>query len=203
MKWCAVSDDNIFFSFQFPSMYSDTRRRALAYTLERFQTDEYGSVPLFLFGDFNFRADTKGVVKVIPVDAKRTASMVGGTIPLMFRLTFQHLSEGLNCSTTEGDTSTIEFRKEGEVVLTLGKKEFCHSDHQNLFSSKEGNWVSASLSSVCLSVCLCSRDFIFNNFSFGNSTRSSMHSPISCSSLVYPFLRVTHSKKTPQGTSVI
>lgn len=50
--------------FQFPSVYSDTRRRALAYTLERFQTDEYGPLPLFVFGDFNFRADTQGVVKV-------------------------------------------------------------------------------------------------------------------------------------------
>lgn len=30
----------------------------------RFHNDEYGSAPFFLFGDFNFRTDTQGVIKV-------------------------------------------------------------------------------------------------------------------------------------------
>lgn len=31
----------------------------------RFHTDQYGVVPFFVFGDFNFRTDTQGVVKVM------------------------------------------------------------------------------------------------------------------------------------------
>ncbi|EEB17181.1 Type I inositol-1,4,5-trisphosphate 5-phosphatase, putative [Pediculus humanus corporis] len=99
----------------FPSVYSDTRRRALAYTLERFQTDEYGPVPLFVFGDFNFRADTQGVVK--------------------------HLSEGLKSSCLDEDVNTIEFKQEDKVIFSLGKKEFNHSDHQSLFTVKDGDWL--------------------------------------------------------------
>jgi len=30
----------------------------------RFHNDECGMAPFFVFGDFNFRADTQGVVKV-------------------------------------------------------------------------------------------------------------------------------------------
>ncbi|KAK6622423.1 hypothetical protein RUM44_002234 [Polyplax serrata] len=100
---------------EFPSIYSDTRRRALAYTLERFQTDEYGPVSLFLFGDFNFRTDTQGVVK--------------------------HLSEGLNSECGEDEVSVIKFKEKDKVILSLGKKVFSHSDHQTLFTSKDGDWL--------------------------------------------------------------
>lgn len=48
----------------FPSVYCRNRRRALEYTLERFHNDSYPNAPYFLFGDFNFRTDTDGVVKV-------------------------------------------------------------------------------------------------------------------------------------------
>lgn len=99
----------------FPSVYSDTRRRALAYTLDRFQTDEHGSAPLFLFGDFNFRTDTHGVVK--------------------------RLAEGLKSSAVEGEVSIIQFKEEDKIVLSLGKKEFSHSDHQTIFTSKDGDWL--------------------------------------------------------------
>lgn len=50
--------------FQFPSVYSKTRRRALEHTLDRFHNDKYPNVPYFLFGDFNFRTDTASVIKV-------------------------------------------------------------------------------------------------------------------------------------------
>lgn len=48
----------------FPSVYCKNRRRALEYTLQRFHTDINGTAPFFIFGDFNFRTDTEGVVKV-------------------------------------------------------------------------------------------------------------------------------------------
>lgn len=51
---------------EFPSVYCKSRRRALIYTLERFQKDLVNQpTPYFVFGDFNFRCDTGGVVKVI------------------------------------------------------------------------------------------------------------------------------------------
>lgn len=48
----------------YPSVYSQNRRRALDYTLNKFHNDSYGKAPYFLFGDFNFRTDTEGVVNV-------------------------------------------------------------------------------------------------------------------------------------------
>lgn len=49
----------------FPSVYCKSRRRALVHTMERFHTDRLnGAAPYFVFGDFNFRCDTAGVVKV-------------------------------------------------------------------------------------------------------------------------------------------
>lgn len=48
----------------FPSVYCKNRRRALEHTLQRFHNDSYPNAPYFLFGDFNFRTDTEGVVKV-------------------------------------------------------------------------------------------------------------------------------------------
>lgn len=50
---------------EFPSVYCKSRRRALIHTLDRFQRDtENVPAPYFVFGDFNFRCDTGGVVKV-------------------------------------------------------------------------------------------------------------------------------------------
>lgn len=48
-----------------PSVYCKSRRRALVHTLERFHKDTInGIAPYFVFGDFNFRCDTEGVIKV-------------------------------------------------------------------------------------------------------------------------------------------
>lgn len=49
----------------FPSVYSDYRHRALKHILERLKdgNDSTCVLPFFVFGDFNFRLDTRGVVK--------------------------------------------------------------------------------------------------------------------------------------------
>ena len=47
----------------FPSVYTIRRKNALQYMLNRFNNYEKESVPIFLFGDFNFRPDTPGVVR--------------------------------------------------------------------------------------------------------------------------------------------
>ena len=52
------------FSFQCPSSYSTIRLHALQYVLDRFSNDAYEKVPLFIFGDFNFRLDTKAAIQV-------------------------------------------------------------------------------------------------------------------------------------------
>lgn len=95
----------------YPSVYSKTRQRALEYTLERFHNDQHGTAPFFLFGDFNFRTDTGGVIK--------------------------RLCEGLNEVKTEQDNGCngkVEYRDaESRAILTLGKKEFSHLEHQAVF----------------------------------------------------------------------
>ncbi|KAK3921283.1 Inositol polyphosphate-5-phosphatase A [Frankliniella fusca] len=104
----------------FPSVYCKNRQRALDHTLKRFHTDQYGNVPFFVFGDFNFRTDTQGVVK--------------------------KLSEGLNAVKVQGSKSTdhtkLQYRDESsQVVFTLGKKEFSHQDHQKLFLGGDSEWL--------------------------------------------------------------
>ncbi|KAG6459394.1 hypothetical protein O3G_MSEX011362 [Manduca sexta] len=47
----------------YPSVYCRSRRRALRHTLRHVHSDLHAA-PYFIFGDFNFRTDTGGVVKV-------------------------------------------------------------------------------------------------------------------------------------------
>ncbi|XP_017770055.1 PREDICTED: type I inositol 1,4,5-trisphosphate 5-phosphatase isoform X1 [Nicrophorus vespilloides] len=97
---------------EFPSVYCKNRRRALEHTLQRFHDDEYGKAPYFLFGDFNFRTDTDAVVKKL-TDGLRTV----------------HVQNNKNNELTKLQYTN----EESEVILTVGKKEFNHSDHQNIF----------------------------------------------------------------------
>ncbi|KAH8276948.1 hypothetical protein KR026_002686 [Drosophila bipectinata] len=96
----------------FPSVYCKTRRRALVHTIERFHLDKVnGTVPFFLFGDFNFRCDTEGVVKELTQNL--TAHRV---------------------QNIKNENDKINYRNStGDNVLTVGKKEFSHADHQLKF----------------------------------------------------------------------
>ncbi|XP_053976896.1 uncharacterized protein LOC128875387 [Hylaeus volcanicus] len=102
----------------FPSVYSKTRRRALEHTLDRFHNDKYPNVPYFLFGDFNFRTDTASVIKKLTEDTQeRTLS-------------------------NKGNVSKLQFHnKDDDLILTLGKKEFSHFEHQNVFMKNSGQWL--------------------------------------------------------------
>nr|XP_018899008.1 PREDICTED: uncharacterized protein LOC109031743 isoform X1 [Bemisia tabaci] len=103
-----------------PSIYSVTRQRALEYTLDRFQSDNHGSVPFFLFGDFNFRTNTQAVIE----------RLVDGLNPVQVQ------------SPNSNSVQKLLYRKDGEeVVLTLGKKEFVHSNHQQIFIENAGEWL--------------------------------------------------------------
>ncbi|XP_076165417.1 inositol polyphosphate-5-phosphatase A isoform X2 [Ptiloglossa arizonensis] len=102
----------------FPSVYSKTRRRALEHTLDRFHNDKYPNVPYFLFGDFNFRTDTASVIKKLTEDTQE-----------------RRLSN-------KGNVSKLQFHnKDDDLILTLGKKEFSHYEHQNVFMQNSGQWL--------------------------------------------------------------
>ncbi|XP_014297636.1 uncharacterized protein LOC103570213 isoform X2 [Microplitis demolitor] len=102
----------------FPSVYSKTRRKALEHTLDKFHNDQYPNVPYFLFGDFNFRTDTSGVIKKLTEDTQES-----------------QLSN-------KGSLSKLQFRnKDDNLILTLGKKEFTHCEHQNVFTENSARWL--------------------------------------------------------------
>ncbi|CAG10166.1 unnamed protein product, partial [Tetraodon nigroviridis] len=46
-----------------PSVYSGTRQKALGFVLDRITDQRYEKVPHFVFGDFNFRLDSKQVIE--------------------------------------------------------------------------------------------------------------------------------------------
>ncbi|XP_037946916.1 inositol polyphosphate-5-phosphatase A isoform X2 [Teleopsis dalmanni] len=97
---------------QFPSVYCSSRRRALIYTLKRFHLDDKNLLaPYFVFGDFNFRCDTQGVIK-----------------ELANNLTVHRIQNN------KKENSKIVYRNsEGDNVLTIGKKEFNYLQHQVIF----------------------------------------------------------------------
>ncbi|XP_026831038.1 LOW QUALITY PROTEIN: uncharacterized protein LOC105281757 [Ooceraea biroi] len=102
----------------FPSVYSKTRRRALEHTLDRFHNDKHPNVPYFLFGDFNFRTNTAAVIKKLTEDTQE-----------------KRLSN-------KGSISKLQFHNgDDDLVLTLGKKEFSHCEHQDVFIKNGGEWL--------------------------------------------------------------
>ncbi|KAG5882452.1 hypothetical protein JTB14_036454 [Gonioctena quinquepunctata] len=106
----------------YPSVYCRNRRRALQHTLQRFHNDPYENAPYFLFGDFNFRTDTEGVVK--------------------------KLTNGLTTTRVQNNKNNeflkLQFTTEdSKLVLTVGKKEFNHSDHQKIFLNPPTEWLKS------------------------------------------------------------
>lgn len=116
---------NLAASEQYPSVYCASRRRALVHTMERLHTDRANGVaPYFVFGDFNFRCDTAGVVQ-----------------RLAERLTAHRLpaAEAAAGKRSESAVRVQYCDAAGEAVLTIGKKEFVHREHQAVFKE---DWVS-------------------------------------------------------------
>lgn len=86
-------------------------------SLLRFHTDTVnGTAPYFVFGDFNFRCDTEGVVKKLTKDLSIHRTM-----------------------NIKNDHTKLQYRDEvGSNILTIGKKEFSHVEHQTKFKE---SWV--------------------------------------------------------------
>uniref|UniRef100_A0AAG5DY86 inositol-polyphosphate 5-phosphatase n=1 Tax=Anopheles atroparvus TaxID=41427 RepID=A0AAG5DY86_ANOAO len=99
---------------EYPSVYCKSRRRALVHTLERFHKDTANRpVPYFVFGDFNFRCDTEGVIKKLTED-----------------LTVHRVQNAKH------DSTKVQYRDaDGANVLTVGKKEFFHNDQSTFKES--------------------------------------------------------------------
>ncbi|CAH1115157.1 unnamed protein product [Psylliodes chrysocephalus] len=106
----------------YPSVYCNNRRRALQHTLQRFHNDQYDKAPFFVFGDFNFRTDTDGVVKKLTDGLKTT------------RIQNNKNNEFTKLQFTTDDS---------KLVLTVGKKEFNHSDHQTVFLNPTSEWLKS------------------------------------------------------------
>lgn len=98
-----------------------------------------GMAPYFVFGDFNFRCDTEGVVKV----SKWSLLNVMTQIELNCYSLFQKLTEELSIHrilNVKNDHYKVQYRNaDGQNVLTIGKKEFVHAEHQTRFKE---SWVS-------------------------------------------------------------
>ncbi|XP_057704857.1 inositol polyphosphate-5-phosphatase A-like isoform X2 [Corythoichthys intestinalis] len=101
-----------------PSVYSRTRQKALGYVLDRITDQRFENVPYFVFGDFNFRLDSKQVIERLCSSA-----------------TMQ----------TERTTDTNEIKKlifresdnDRKVILQLEKKLFSYVN-QDVFRENNG-----------------------------------------------------------------
>ncbi|KAG1655697.1 Type I inositol 1,4,5-trisphosphate 5-phosphatase [Nymphon striatum] len=105
----------------FPSSYSENRQRALDYTIKKFMNESENQVPFFIFGDFNFRLDTEGVVN---------------------RLTQQSVPSEKTVD-KNGELSKLVYAENGnsdKVILTVGKKVFDFIDQTSRFIEKKSEW---------------------------------------------------------------
>ena len=107
----------------FPSPYTKNRINALKYTLDRFANDRYGKAPLFIFGDFNFRLDTKSVIE----------RLTPHTLPVQHKCANSDKLETICFQDQQSESKT--------VLLSLGKKLF-DFEEESVFSQKENrSWL--------------------------------------------------------------
>ncbi|XP_053213637.1 inositol polyphosphate-5-phosphatase A-like [Panonychus citri] len=106
-----------------PSSYSTIRLHALQYVLDRFSNDAYEKVPLFIFGDFNFRLDTKAAIQRITENFAQ----------VQMRNENSGAIEKILYNDPDSDDKT---------VLTLEKKVFDLIDHDEIFLNEENrDWL--------------------------------------------------------------
>ncbi|XP_029030678.1 inositol polyphosphate-5-phosphatase A-like [Betta splendens] len=100
-----------------PSVYSETRKKALDFVLDRISDWRYQKLPYFVFGDFNFRLDSMQVIK----------SLCTSAIEQKFR-------------NTDNEVEKIIFREsdnDKKVILELEKKLFEYIN-QDVFRQNNG-----------------------------------------------------------------
>uniref|UniRef100_A0A8C7DUI6 inositol-polyphosphate 5-phosphatase n=1 Tax=Oncorhynchus kisutch TaxID=8019 RepID=A0A8C7DUI6_ONCKI len=101
-----------------PSVYSGMRQKALGFVLDRITDQRFEKVPYFVFGDFNFRLDTRQVIESLCSTATMQTDRVGDTNEV----------EKLIYRESENDR---------KVVLQLEKKLFNYIN-QDVFRENNG-----------------------------------------------------------------
>ncbi|XP_043110824.1 inositol polyphosphate-5-phosphatase A-like [Puntigrus tetrazona] len=101
-----------------PSVYSGTRQKALGFVLDRITDQRFERLPYFIFGDFNFRLDSKQVIE-----------------SLCSKASMQTVR-----STDTNEVDKLIFREsdnDRQVVLQLEKKSFNYIN-QDVFRENNG-----------------------------------------------------------------
>lgn len=95
---------------QSPSIYSGHRRDALMYALKELGQDDFTTTPMFLFGDFNFRLDTRSLIETLAPKSDQWPIRDGNGIV------------------------KVEYRKPSstECILSIGTKSFEHENQESL-----------------------------------------------------------------------
>ncbi|KAF2361895.1 Endonuclease/exonuclease/phosphatase, partial [Trinorchestia longiramus] len=130
-----------------PSVYTLNRRRALNHALDRFQNDSLPNVPFFIFGDFNFRLNTKSVIENL------TAGCTSWSLPSSasqeeerhyHRITRESLvpddSRRMERADKRRDSSNC-YSNTCEPELVVSKRGFRHCRHQVVFLENRGDWL--------------------------------------------------------------
>jgi len=141
-----------------PSPYAKNRRKALEFALKKLSTPLPGQtqdeVPLFIFGDFNFRLDTNKVIQRITEGVSpsiRTNDYSGEPVKLIYRRKLsgplQQDSAPNNNDTSAEMKSSIPIVADQEldnsnVVMTIGKKLFdCQNLDEIFRANKNTEWL--------------------------------------------------------------
>ncbi|KAJ8317742.1 hypothetical protein KUTeg_005646 [Tegillarca granosa] len=102
-----------------PSVYSGNRKQAFLHTLQRFEQDQYDKLPMFIFGDFNFRLDSLNLVK--DLTSETSSHQTKGKKDQIAKILYKDKSNG-------------------KVVLTIETKGFDHHEkHSEVFLKKAKN----------------------------------------------------------------
>lgn len=105
-----------------PSPYCKNRQNALKYTLDRFIGDEFEKLPIFIFGDLNFRLNISKIVRKLTAHCEQVNSG------------------------EKGKKESILFKEandEKQVYLKLGQKVFDLKDSEKTFCDSDNlQWVS-------------------------------------------------------------
>uniref|UniRef100_A0A8C5CWN3 inositol-polyphosphate 5-phosphatase n=1 Tax=Gadus morhua TaxID=8049 RepID=A0A8C5CWN3_GADMO len=108
-----------------PSVYSGTRQKALGYVLDWITDQRFEKLPYFVFGDFNFRLDTKQVIESLCSTATMQTVQAADT----------------------NEVDKLIFREsdnDRKVVLELEKKLFKYAN-QDVFRENNGTSVSHAI----------------------------------------------------------
>ncbi|MXQ94356.1 hypothetical protein E5288_WYG001148 [Bos mutus] len=74
-----------------PSVYSGIRHKALGYVLDRISDQRFQKASYFVFGDFNFRLDSKSVVEAGAAGQERHSNHVCPEVPAKDGFAWRHL----------------------------------------------------------------------------------------------------------------